>query len=611
MPIGYFGNTTASAAAAVSTAGLSRVLAKLVTTQNIAITVLSDSILEGATVTSDGGSTDAATRTYTSATTSVGDDCMAQLAFNLATNYAVSVTKTNRSHSGYTAADQMNLARDSPSRLALAITDAADLYIISHGHNDIGSDINSPGTGLPKAASWQATEHMIRRLRREVPAADIIIATETPYNTASTSTNVYLKAYNVGLARLAAEYGCRLIDIYSAIVATGSVDTYILPIGDPYANHPGKVGHAFMYARFIEAFPLTAPIGTESPPVIPDTALYNADRYTYGSWSSTTTGPSRTLSTSGYRLAGTWSGTNAPNTSSTANDVIECQFVGDACLLRLTCGSGQGTVKITTDGVTSYASLDLSTVASGGANTYFVPLTNLGWGMHVIRITILSGSVTWGGLLWAPSASDYMLPSSSRVAYTGTWSNASGNSAYWSGVVYSTTTQNDYFTVDFVGTGLALNIYRYSSTGGPNITTTIDGGTESANINLAVAAVGPTNYPTGYVVTSGLDYGRHTCKVKLNEAGRSIDFGGAFTIDERHYQRLTRQSGVAYVGEAIVYPVAYANRPLLTITQNDGIWAGLDPPPYATSPTATGFTVAGSTGACVTWQAEGSTVLVP
>jgi hypothetical protein len=157
--------TTALAAQYAPLSGLGRTVAKLRAGTNIAITYLGDSGLEGDTATA-------------------GLDCASVIKTTLDARFSVTTTKNNRAVSGRTLGTIAMTSAASPSNFAAAITDAADLYVISFGHNDIRAEVSAaytPGNGYRLADGKAALEHFIRKIRIEVPDADIIVSSTWPY----------------------------------------------------------------------------------------------------------------------------------------------------------------------------------------------------------------------------------------------------------------------------------------------------------------------------------------------------------------------------------------------------------------------------------------------
>jgi lysophospholipase L1-like esterase len=560
------------------------VLGKLRSGQDIKVTFIGDSGLEGLTVTTPGT-----------------DDAASLVCGDLGTRFGVTVTKSNRAVSGQSAFWQMLPSIASPTRLTSAIADAADLYVISAGHNDIRSDLVSPGTGYPLSASLAAVEHMVRRIRYEAPGADILISNEWPYTGTSFGSNTFLVPHSKGLARVAAFYGCGFVDFTAALAAKGVTgqnqpvdDVYIHPTGDTWAQHPNSAGHR-VWADAILAFLPDAATGTApiaAAPTPPVGGLYAAARYgRWASYSNLTNGV-RTYGTDGYRLIGTWAGSSALPVTGAAGDQIDCQFIGSECALRLDTGTGQGTVKISVDAVDVYASIDLATHGTG--QTY-IPLTGLPVGYHRVVVTVLSGSVTFRGLEVLTAPVEKIPYSSSRITYTGAWAVVGANAAAYYGNTTQTTTQNDSFTVTFVGTQLALAKYRYTTL--LTLGVTVDG-VPQPDVDGAGATA---NDYGGVVLVAGLPYGRHTAVVTLKSPSRALEVSALTVYDETRLERPTRVRGVAKVGETVALHQPLPTVPSVRLSAADSTSTA---PPYPSATTASGFTANGTAAALVEWEAE-------
>ena len=102
-------------------------------------------------------------------------------------------------------------------------------------------------------------------------------------------------------------------------------------------------------------------------------------------------------------------------------------------------------------------------------------------------------------------------------------------------------------------------------------------------------------------LASGLPYGRHTAVVTLKSTGRAMTIGGLVAWDEGRTARPTRFGGVGKVGDAVTMHLARPGVPTITATPAD---ATSTAPPYVTSRTRSGFTLAGTAGALVEWAAE-------
>lgn len=563
--------------------GLARVLAKLASGQPIKIDYVGDSYLEGLTASVPGTT-----------------DCASLICSTLATRYGVTVTKSNRAKSGYTTAFALSIIQsglgEAKPRFYLALDDAADLYVLSFGHNDIRSDQVSPGTGYPQAASIGALEHMIRRIRTDLPWADILLLTEGPYNTASNASNTQLLAYNQSMRRLAAAYGCEYADGYAAYLALGNYQGYI-----DGTNHPNDAGHALWASSVLARFPAAVSAnlyaaGLRRDP--PATSLYGAHRYTRSAWAYVPTTAGVGAGTPAFRTTGTWTGT-APYTSSTAGDKVSVVALGSEVLLNLDCGPGTGTVKINVAN-TTVATVDLTTYPAGQAS---LPITGLSLGVNSLEVYVVSGTVSWRGFYVLTGPSEWFDPTSTRVTQVGTWTNST-NSTTWNNVTSTTTTTGDSISWEFVGTGTGLNMLRYyQPVGTPrSLTVSVDGAAgvtvESKGTDSAVSSA-----PGALDLVSGLEFGRHTITVTRPANGpNSFQIYSIYSFDESRLQRPRRQLGIAKVGEAVKFGVPFAGKPMVRCYAAKGSTTPL----YPSAETIAGFTVGGTASDTALWEAEGS-----
>lgn len=576
-------------------AGLSRVLAKLQTGQSIKVALIGDSGLEGTTATTGNAFAD-------------------KIKATLEARFGVTVTVSNRAVSGYRAYSPLNPGEASPTRFSQALTDDADLYVISFGHNDIRSQgvfgaAYNPGTGYPSAASIASIEHMVRRLRVERPGADIAISNEWQYTGASSASNTVLTPYNNALRRLAAAYGCAFLDYWQALAdlgVTGSNatadNTYIHPTGTGGAQHPNDAGHAVWAATLTDQLPADATVPPESPQISPR-PLFGADRHTHAGWVAmpAAAGGVRTAGTDGYRLSGSWAGTaTLPVTTTTANDFVDVQFIGSEVVLRIDGGAGQGHIKIEIDGAVYNADLDLAPIGTG---EHRLPITGLTPGVHRVKVTIVSGSVTVRGFDYLPAMAHYIpYTDTGALTFTGTWAAVGANSDLYASNSNRSTTLNDTVTVEWIGTTLVCNGFGYGSTT-HSVGVATDGGTEVVRdiANPSPAANGATSW----TVESGIPYGRHTTVIRLNQTGRALDVSAMTAYDERRTERPTSLRGLTRSAAAVKFPAALSAKPVVRLTPDD---ATSTAPPYPSAVTTTGFTANGTASARHLYEVEAGRV---
>lgn len=569
--------TTDSSAYAPVGAHLSKILGKIAAGSNPKVVGLGDSIMAG-----------------TGASAAGTTDWFSLLCTAINSRYGVTVTKSNRAVAGRTIQQAM-LQGD----FASALSDAGDLYLISYAHNDSKSDplTTVPGFGYPSALFLAAVEHMVRRIRLTVPAADIILVAENPSGTSFTNANNAVNGLNKQMELIARAYGCGWVDVYSVFTALGSWDTYLAD-----GTHPNDAGHALTEAAVFGIFPASASTAVVAQqPAVPDTSITNQHRYDRAGWANTANKVAAlSAGVDGYVLTGTWSGASAPYTSSTAGDTAEYVFLGTECLLNNLTG---GVVHIDIDNQRVYTSLDLTSYAG----TRGVPMSaaELGMGIHHVRVTIVSGTVTVGGMDVLHAPCEWIsVASGGGITFTGTWTYGSAITGPWTTERQQSSTATDTFSFDFVGTGFAIEGRSYAGTGHTvTWTPTVDGVAQTAVVIPAGQVDGAF---VGVTMVTGLPYGRHTVSVQATTRGSSTTYtvDGVFTFDERRIARPRRARGVCTVGKAVKYPCSYGGRPVVT-TNNITTDSGVVRP---TSGAATGFTPSGTASEQAIWTAEGDRV---
>ena len=565
--------------------GVSRVLAKLHGGQPVKIATIGDSWLEGLTV------------------STAGNDFLNRIASLLTTRFGSTVTKSNRAVSGYSAFQALDAGTTSPTRFSQALGDAADLYVICFGANDAASAVVSayvPGSGYPVAAFKGAIEHMIRRIRIDVPGADIILSNQGPMTGSSHSSDGNLETYRLAIREVAAAYGLGFIDFQAALAAVGANgttpavdDLYIWPVGNAYANHPTDEGHRIWAEAALKFFPANR-LPAPHAPIIPAQPIYGAERYTPSPWIVAPIG--RAYGTAGVRYIGSWAGqTTAPQTSTTAGDQVELMFIGTEASIRL--DSTVGAVSITVDGEPLNMNLSLSAFGGAGQQRRF-PITARDPGIHRVVVTVLSGTVTFRGASYLPAIGQQIKYDSPLITYGGSWVAIGAAAAFWDGNAMQGTATT-YVEVTFVGTALQVQCNRFDFN--LNYSITVDGGapyTETWN------AGGGGNIPGAKTIVKGLPYGRHTVRVTMG-TGTSLQVSTFFAFDETRTLRPSALAGVAVTAEAVKHPLALPAVPTAQITPADSTSTV---PPYPSTNTVSTLTVGGTASAKHAWRLEGGRI---
>lgn len=552
-----------SSGTTVSTLG--RTLGKLRAGQNIKVGFGIDSIMAGGTADTPGT-----------------DDCASVVCSTLASRFGVTITKANRAQSGRNIQSwQID------GYWALLLADDPDVYVICPGHNDIDSDSATPGTGYPKAASMGGIEYLIRTIQATKPGKDIILMSENPYGVASTSLNTLLDAYNQSLRALAAYYGVQYVDGNAAFSRPADA---LLSDG----AHPNSAGHALLANALLAVFPLTGD-GSFQPLAPPVSSLYSASRYDRQGWANLNVS-STTALTERFKVSGAgWSGASgdSPYVTAGVGDLLEVQWLGSECALELDTGTGSAVVNVYIDGILTYSNLALTGYSTGARR---IPITGLNAGHHVCSVVVVSGTLTCRGVDILKGPAEWIDAASTRITYTGTWTQDT-LSSHFGGNRAMSATIGDTLAFEFVGTAFAVNITR-QTTAQP-ITPTVDG------VALSSVALGGATVsgPASVLVASGLEFGRHTVSI-AHTAATNIRYGGISAWDERRIERPRRQSGIAKVGEAVVYGTPFAGRPVVRTWPLSTDTGDVRP----TSGTTTGFTLSGTASELALWEAEGGLV---
>lgn len=556
---------------------LAPVMYKLQTGQPVAITFLGDSVLEGTTVTVGGG-------------TLGTDDAISLIRSTLAANWPnATVTVQNRAHSGTT---QLVETR---REWANALADNADVYVISGGKNDIAAyTVGLPGSlqGQTYASSHALIESKIAELRQVKPDSAIVLMTENPYSAASTAANTYLANWNAGLARLADAYQCEFVDGYGAFTARGSWDGLLSDGVHPNGAAGGSInevsGHALLAQAFMAHFPasFTAQASTATelrlePPG--KTRLYNPWKYSRLGVVAMTAAAAVAYAPKLSKV-GSWTG-SGPWTTSTAGDFMIATINGAEAFLDMVLGSGQGTVDILVDGTPVYTSFDLSNVALNNGKLLQMPALGLGW--HYIVIKVISGSVTYNGIVFPQGRAQFLNKDSASIVNASMGTPGAGVSSSPGDGTYIPSAIAGTQTVTFVGTGIAIHSWRSAGGGGTGFFTsaTLDG--------VALTSPIPINGSSDYQyirhqLASGLAYGKHTLVLTWSATG--INVTGFDVFDETPTLRPAQLQGWAGAAEVVKYGQAFPQAPLVTAKDSSAGLAAF------TSQSATGFTMGAVAG---------------
>lgn len=554
--------------------GLARVLAKMWRGQDVTVTAIGDSVLAGSTASIPGT-----------------NDVVSLVCTALASRYSVTVTKRNRAVGGSTVASW----RTSSTYWTNAIADAADLYIISFGKNDIVADTGTAPTnrvGYPLEASLAHIEAMVRELRVRVPTSDILLMSENPYSSAYTSSNALLRKHGKGVERIARAYGCEWVDGYLALATSATGDS--VPAYTTDGVHPNDAGYAAFYDAIMVRFPASwSPEraaqdgGVLFPAANPTTKkLWASPRQTRRSVRRITA-TAATAYAPKWMTSGSWSG-SGPITSSSAAAYTYGVFLGSEVYLDVKLGAGQGVATIWIDGSPVDSSVDLSTMTDGKLLTY----TGLGDGIHTWHVVVVSGSVTVNGFHFVDSRCEWFDVNADRVTVSGMGSAFNYAGFFGSAGLLTAAAGSVSFT--FFGTGLSTEIHR-ASTGGTSYVTSlvVDGTTVAVSIPTTFSLFG------AYRLVSGLKRGLHT--VVLTFSGGGLAVGGFAVIDEGSDLAPDTLDGWAKSGEAVRFAVPFTTIPDMSFK---GLSSSTAAALGATAVTTNGFTMGGPSGEYGHWVAS-------
>jgi lysophospholipase L1-like esterase len=469
---------------------LSRFIDKMLAGQTVVVSILGDSILEGSTA-SVPGTTDAASI----------------ICAKLATRYNTTVTKNNVAASG----DRLYNTLIGTAKYIDAVTDGSDLIIIGFGRNDMKSEptyTTAPGYGYP-LDNWKGCyEHLLRRIRRDLPDCDILILFENPGAVSATTVNALHEEQNVYLTELATLYGCAISDCYSAFTALVDWDSYLSD-----GSHPNDAGFKLMADTTLLLFNPTlnnvAP--SNQRPFIPNILYDTAKTHLKNSWLNKTSNESVpvTANEPRYYFGGTWVG----HVSSTPASYVNCIYTGSEAFLGMVCGTDQAVVDIYLDQALVWDNLDLSALSAG---TRYIPIFATDEGIHSIRVVIISGTLEFDGFTVKKGNVELIKADDARITYSGTYTlnvSTSYFSLFYNTATLAITAPAGVAEFEFYGTGIGIETQRYSQTTPRGFKVTIDGGTEQTVISQTPAIALGGLY-SGLVLASGLVYGRHTIRLE-------------------------------------------------------------------------------------------------
>lgn len=360
----------AAYARAAKGSNVARFIRRAQSGEPLTITGLGDSVMAGQTVTNPDT-----------------DGYMILLAADLATRFTNTVTQTNRAVGGRTL-----LTAHTFGDVASALTDAADLYLISFGKNDSQIYFNTQGgeygPGYPRTYSIAAMERLVRRIRDRVPKADVVLILDNPYTTVS-ADNV-LSLYHAEVERLAAQYGCELVDTHAAFKALGDFSALINADG----VHPNTAGHRLMADTILEHFPAdyTGPAIAPGRPARLATLLPGKVDASKGNGGYVVASSTSVTGLTFTKTGASWTGT-APHVATAAGDYIEYTFTGTELHVNMSLALADAPIfDVAVDGVTVKTGAD-PRLAGSSIDSYVPVALGLTAAAHTVKITLASGTL--------------------------------------------------------------------------------------------------------------------------------------------------------------------------------------------------------------------------
>jgi lysophospholipase L1-like esterase len=362
-------------------ANLSRFIARARAGRPVKIVAIGDSILQGTTVAADGGTLGV-------------DDTLSVVRDAVAARFAVTATAVNHALSGHTVATGP-LSR----KWTAAVNEDADLYLVNYGNNDLSGDLTAaPVPGYPLAASMAGLERLFRRLRSDVPKADIAFLIANPYaGGTDAGKNPAKRAYNRRVADVCAAYGVELIDGYAPFIARGDYSSLMAD-----GAHPNSAGHRLLADTIMKHLPAASSSPARPPALVPARGLASPQNV------DTTVGDTGTLSylvptAPMWTEAGTWvdEGRFRVATSAGARIRGRANFTELYALID-TSAANSLHATLTVDGADVFTSQDMTTGKQGG---YWVPLvTGLAPGTHTYEFILTGGTMKVDRVGWLVGA---------------------------------------------------------------------------------------------------------------------------------------------------------------------------------------------------------------
>lgn len=401
-----------------------------------------------------------------------------------------------------------------------------DLLILSYGNNDYADEV-----GMVKL-KW-FLEEVIRSAKSQGIDVLLIVPHDRGTGTAGSRTldrNSLKDAQQIILA-LAGYYGCSVLDMRSRfrqLVDDGieTADTLFPFAGDEFGavatdnvhtNNRGQEYYALELLNILPSFEEVKTVPKNTLSTLPP-RIYRQPNFFVGvnRWKMIFDNEAaQTTATSvNYGNSGNYPSTRSLFSKSdtywklqASGDKVRFRGIGSSVGILFMKQSTASSVNIKVNGVQT-ATVSFA-AQSEKEYLYFVG-NNIGQQSTLnIDIEWISGSVGVSGILLGSSRDPHHITShpTSIVNFTGTWAD---NSTF-----KETTTQNDSFSISFIGTGLLADLPLGTDYG--QLSISVDGGTVN-NLDLYASSAITTKIQK---IVSGLTYGTHTAVITVTSKNSS------------------------------------------------------------------------------------------
>jgi lysophospholipase L1-like esterase len=322
------------------------------------------------------------------------DDLTSYAASLIAARFGNIVTTANQALSGHTVA-----TGPLSVKWNALIAEQADLYLFCYGTNDWSADdFTTPVPGYKTPASLAGLERLFRRIRTEVPKADIAFLIANPYTSAdSASNNVGKKAYNKKVRDVCAAYGVEVVDGYQAFIDHPDRASLMFD-----STHPNGPGHRVLGEEIAKHVPAAFAGQTSAVAAVPSYGLAKPEQVDPAIGDTGAQYVLAPTANTWVESGGGWTTSGSDRVSSTVGATITCTTSAVEFYAMLsTTAADAARVTVQVDGVDVWTNIDLTI---GKQGTYWVPLittvNNLTPGSHAFKIVLVSGTLRVSRIGW-------------------------------------------------------------------------------------------------------------------------------------------------------------------------------------------------------------------